>query len=312
MSEVSVANARTSPPAALRRRRGTAASRRSALAGLLFVLPAAALLAVFFGAPLVLSLVMSFFEWPLFGRRTPVGLDNYTAILGDDIALRSVGFTLYYTALVTVITLVVSFLLALLVQTGGRAIGFFRTAIFIPSAIGFGLAGLLWGFLYNAQIGVFSEILQGIGLADGPVLFFQSQTTSLWAVVVMVVWKSLGLNTLVMLVGLQSIPAELHEAARVDAASWWQRTRMITLPLMRPTFALLLVLGVSGALLSFDQFFVLTAGGPDRSTITVVYAIYRAAFTQFQLGYAAALGVVLMLIIVLVNLVQLRFLRSEG
>ncbi|WP_125132813.1 sugar ABC transporter permease [Microbacterium sp. 10M-3C3] len=293
------------------RRRPTALSRRSAATGAAFVLPAALLLVVFFGAPLSLSIVMSFFDWPLFGQRTPVGLDNYAAILDDDIAMQSIGFTLYYTVLVTVLTFVVSFFLALLVQKGGRAVGFFRTAIFIPSAIGFGLAGLLWGFLYNAQIGVFSGFLQALGLADGPVLFFQTQTSSLWAVIVMVVWKSLGLNTLVMLVGLQSIPVELYEAARVDGASWWQRTRLITLPLMRPTFALLLVLGVSGALLSFDQFFVLTAGGPDRSTITMVYAIYRAAFTQFHLGYAAAIGVVLMVVLLLVNIVQLRFLRTK-
>lgn len=293
------------------RRHPSSLGRRAAATGAAFVLPAAVLLVIFFGAPLVLSLVMSFFDWPLFGDRQPVGWENYAQILSDDIVLQSIGFTLYYTALVTIITFVVSFALALLVQRGGRAVGLFRTAIFIPAAIGFGLAGLLWGFLYNAQIGVFSNLLQIVGLADDPVLFFQSQTSSLWAVIVMVTWKSLGLNTLVMLVGLQSVPAELYEAARMDGASWWQRIRFITLPLMRPTFALLLVLGISGALLSFDQFFVLTAGGPDRSTITVVYAIYRAAFTQFHLGYAAAIGVVLMIVILLINVVQLRFLRTR-
>lgn len=310
----------TTVPARVTRRRPVRSGRRPsggmqrhrAVAGLLYVTPAALLLVLLFAAPTLLSLVMSFYDWPIFGTPEPVGLDNYARILGDDIVRESIGFTLFYTVVVTAVTFVLAFALALLVQRGGRAIGLFRTAIFVPSAVGFGLAGLLWGSLYNAQVGVFSGILQAVGLADGPVLFFDEPSTALTSVVVMVVWKSVGLNMLVMLVGLQSIGTELYEAARVDGASWWQRLRFITLPLMRPTFALLLVLGVSGALLSFDQFFVLTAGGPDRSTITVVYAIYRAAFTQFDLGYAAAIGVVLMLVLIVVNLVQLRFLRPRA
>lgn len=296
-------------PAASRRPRGPRS--RQAVVGLLLISPAALLLVVFFALPVLLSVVMSFYDWPLFGTPEPVGLDNYVRMFSDDIVRSSIGFTVLYTVLVTAVTFVVSFALALLVQRGGRAVGVFRTTFFLPSAIGLGLAGLLWGFLYNAQIGIFSSVLQALGLSRDPVLFFDSQSSSLWAVIVMVTWKSVGLNMLVMLVGLQSIPAELYEAARMDRAGWWDRMRYITLPLMRPTFALLLVLGVSGALLSFDQFFTLTAGGPDRSTITVVYAIYRAAFTQFRLGYAAAIGVVLMVLLIIINLLQLRFLRPR-
>ncbi len=293
-------------------RRGLTKAVRESISGLVFVLPATILLVIFFAVPLVTSGVMSFFNWPIFGEPEPNGVSNYVRALQDPIVLNSIAFTLFYTVLVTALTLVLSFGLAVLVQRGGRAIGLFRTAIFLPSAIGLGLAGLLWGFLYNAQVGIFSALGQWLGLADGPILFFDTQGSALASVVVMVLWKSLGLSMLVMLVGLQGIPTELYEAARIDGASGGQQLTQITLPLMRPTFALLLVLNLSGALLSFDQFFTMTAGGPDQSTLTIVFAIYRAAFTQLQLGYAAALGVLLMALVVLVNLIQLAVVRGRN
>lgn len=291
--------------------RGRSKRQRDALVGLSLVLPATILLVVFFAVPLVLSAVMSLHNWPLFKSPTFVGLDNYLRVLQDEVVRNSFGFTVLYSVIITILSLAISFGLALLVQRGGLLMGFVRTTMLLPAAVGMALTGLLWGFLYNAQIGVFSSIAQALGLASGPVLFLDTPTSALWSVVVMVLWKSLGLNMLVMLVGLQSIPAELYEAARIDGASRRQQLTWVTLPLMRPTVALLLVLSVSGALLSFDQFFTLTAGGPDQSTITVVYAIYRVAFTSYQLGYAAALGVVLMALLVVVNLVQLRFLRQK-
>jgi multiple sugar transport system permease protein len=127
----------------------------------------------------------------------------------------------------------------------------------------------------------------------------------------LVVWKFIGFQVLVLLVGLQSIPGELYEAARVDGASTLQRLRFITLPFLRPTLALLLILSITGSLLAFDQFLVLTKGGPDNSTITVMFAVYNTAFQRFALGKAAALSVVLLVALVILNAVQFKFLRPK-
>jgi multiple sugar transport system permease protein len=127
----------------------------------------------------------------------------------------------------------------------------------------------------------------------------------------MVVWKFVGFQVVVLLVGLQAIPGELYEAARVDGASTWQRLRYITVPSLKPTLALLTMLSITGSLLAFDQFLVLTHGGPDNSTITVVLALYNRAFQSFRLGSAAAEAVVLLVALILLNVVQLRLLRNR-
>jgi multiple sugar transport system permease protein len=126
-----------------------------------------------------------------------------------------------------------------------------------------------------------------------------------------VIWRFAGFQMLILLTGLQSIPLELYEAARVDGATRWQAFRRITVPLLRPTLALLLVLSITGSLLAFDQFFILTQGQPDNSTITMVMVIYREAFFCFNLGSAAALSVVVLIVLVALNVLQLRILRHD-
>ena len=134
---------------------------------------------------------------------------------------------------------------------------------------------------------------------------------ALFSVITLVVWKFVGFQVIVLLVGLQSIPEDLYEAARVDGASTFQRLRYITVPGLKPTLALLTVLSITGSLLAFDQFYVLTHGGPDNSTVTVVLALYNKAFQSFRLGDAAAEAVVLLVVLVIINVIQLRLLRRR-
>jgi multiple sugar transport system permease protein len=129
---------------------------------------------------------------------------------------------------------------------------------------------------------------------------------ALFSTIVMVIWRFAGFNMLILLTGLAAIPTDVYEAARVDGARSWQTFRHITLPLLRPTIALMLVLSITGSLLAFDQFFILTRGGPDGSTVSMVMVVYREAFTQFDLGGAAALSVLLLIALVLLNAIQLR------
>ena len=278
--------------------------------GWLFVLPCLLFIATFFILPLGMTLWMSLHDWPLFGPKAFNGLQNYAALLHDDSFWDSVVFTTKYTLVVTPALFISAFALALLVQRPGRLTGLFRTAYFLPVVIGMSAASLLWVWLYNDQVGVFSAVLMKLDLIDEPVQWFDSANSALLSIVWMVTWKMTGFTMVLLLVGMQAIPVDIYEAARIDGATPWAQMRYITLPLMRQTFALALTVSVIGSYLAFDQFYIMTHGGPQNSTLSVVYWIYRAAFTYSKVGYASAMSVVLLLILMVMSVVQLYLLRS--
>jgi multiple sugar transport system permease protein len=172
------------------------------------------------------------------------------------------------------------------------------------------VASLLWVWLLHDQVGVISDVLMKLHVLREPLQWLDGTDTALAGIVVMVLWKASGFTMVLLLVGMQAIPDDLDEAARIDGATRTQRLRYVTLPLLRRTFALALVISIIGSFLAFEQFFILTRGGPHNSTISVVYWIYRAAFVQFRLGYAAAMSVVLLVLLVLLSVLQLRLLRD--
>jgi multiple sugar transport system permease protein len=293
------------------RRRRTGLGRRRQLTGAVLSLPAIALLGIFFLWPLARTIFMSFFDWPMLGAAEFSGLENYAKAFGDEEFLRAVGFTLVYTVLTTPLLLVVGFALAMLVSRRTRAARFFQTIYFLPVVIGFASGSFLWLFMWQSDVGPTTQLLGTLGLVDPSKNFFADYWGALLIVVGMVTWKVAGLQMLLLLSGLQSIPVEVNEAARMDGATGWQVFRHVTLPLLRPTLALVLVFSVAGSLLAFDQFYILTTGGPANSTITAVYQIYRTSFIQFDLGYGAALSLLLMLVLGLVSAVQMLLLRNS-
>jgi multiple sugar transport system permease protein len=265
---------------------------------------------VFFLLPLALVFWMSVNRWPLLGNPQVNFPDNYSAISDNQLFVDSVWFTLKYTAIVTVVLSVVALGLALLVQERRPGVGFLRTAYFLPGAVGFAAASLLFYGFYS-EIGPLDWILQELGIVDEPVNWIGTPNMALFSTIAMVIWRFAGFNMLILLTGLQAIPTDVYEAARSDGASRWQTFRYITLPLLRPTIALMLVLSITGSLLAFDQFFILTRGGPENSTVSMVMVIYREAFTRFDLGGAAALSVLLLVVLVTLNALQLRVLERE-
>jgi multiple sugar transport system permease protein len=285
-------------------------ARARSLQGIGYATPTAVIVGVFFLVPLGLVFWMSVNRWPLLGSPELNFPDNYTKIPDNQLFVDSVWFTLKYTAIVTVLLSAVALGLALLVQERRPGVGFLRTAYFLPGAVGFAAAALLFYGFYTGS-GPLDGILQGLGIADEPVDWLGTPNMALFSTIAMVIWRFAGFNMLILLTGLQSIPAEVYEAARSDGASRWQTFRYITLPLLRPTIALMLVLSITGSLLAFDQFFILTRGGPDNSTVSMVMVIYREAFTRFDLGFAAALSVLLLLALVVFNVLQLRVLGRE-
>ncbi|NUP40366.1 MAG: sugar ABC transporter permease [Nonomuraea sp.] len=287
------------------------ADRRHAATGLAFVSPALVFTALLFVLPLGLTVWMSLHDWPLLGEPTFIGLDNYGRVLTDGTFRDSLLFTAKYTVLVTIAIFAVAFGLALLVNRARPGVGLFRTAFFLPTVVGLGAASLLWSWLYNPRFGYLPDLVVRLGLADSPPQWMLSSTGALICVIVMVVWKTAGFNMLLLLVGMQSIPREEYEAARIDGAGPTQQFFFITLPRMKATITLALALSLTGSYLAFEQFFIITRGNPAGSTLTAVFASYKAAFTQFKLGLAAAVGVVLLIVIGLLNLVQIRLMRRE-
>lgn len=293
-------------------RRG-ARLRRKQLAGLLFVAPALILVVTFFVIPLGMAFWMSLHNWPLLGRPRFIGIGNYTRLLQDAQFWSSMRFTVYYTVIVTIAIFAVAFPLALFAEKSQPLTKFYRTAFFLPVVVGFGSASLLWSWLLDVDSGLFSSAAQYLGLTANRVNFLADFDTTFWSIVIMVVWKTAGFNMIILLTGLQGISTEVQEATRMDGASSWQRFRRITLPLMRRTIALALILSVAGSMLAFDQFYIIADGGPQNSTVTAVYWIFSQSFVSFRLGYGAALSMVLLLILVVISVVQLRLLRTpEG
>jgi multiple sugar transport system permease protein len=281
------------------------------LTGLLFVLPCLIFIGVFFITPLIMTAWMSLHDWPLLGSKAFIGLENYRDLLTDKQFWRSLWFTTQYTLLVTPCIFLLGFVLALVVQLPLRGIGFFRTVYFLPVVIGLGTSSLLWVWLLNDRVGLINKLLLDLGLIEKSVVWLGNKTLALTAVVISVVWKTVGLTMILLLGGLQSIPREFYEAARVDGANFWTQLRFITLPLLRRTFALALLLSVIGSYLAFDQFYILTSGGPRNQTISVVYWIFNNSFIYFDMGYGSALSMVLLLVLMLLSGLQLYLLRDD-
>jgi multiple sugar transport system permease protein len=291
-----------SPPRrpARRRRRAT---HGGAIAGWLYATPTALFVLLLFVLPLLLVLQMSGSDWPLLGGNQGWNLpDNYEDAVTNRFFTDSVVFTLKYTILTTVILLALALGLGLLVQESSRWKGLLRTSFLIPSALGLASASLLFYVLYSPIAGPFADLMAAWGFT-----FLGTPDGALWSTIFLIVWRYAGFYMLLMLVGLQGIPDDVYEAARIDGASRWQTFCSVTLPLLRPTLALTTVLCVTGSLLAFEQFYILTKGGPDNSTITIVQLIYSVAFQgPNNLGVAAALSVIVLLALVVINIAQIR------
>ncbi|MQA12284.1 MAG: ABC transporter permease subunit [Pseudonocardiaceae bacterium] len=286
-------------------------SRGRRLTGLLLVAPAVLLVTVFFLIPLGSTVWISLHKWPLLGEPEWVGLANYEAIPGDRTFLQALLFTLLYTAIITPVLFAIGLGLALLVRRSQPGVGFFRTVWFMPYVVGLASASYLFLWLFNPRVGFANKILQQLGIIDQPVQWMNSVPTALFAVTVMVVWKVVGFHMLLLMSGLQSIPDEVHEAALVDGSGPLSTLVRVTLPLMRRTIALVLVFSVAGSLLAFEQFFIMTSGGPGNRTLTIVYWIYHSSFTNFQLGYGSAMSVVVLVVLMCISGVQLAVLRDR-
>ena len=279
--------------------------------GFFFVAPALAFVTVFFLFPVMMTLWMSLHDWPLLGDASFVGMANYVDSFGDEGWLRSLGFTAKYALAVTPPIFLIGLGLAIAVKDARPGVGFLRVSYFLPVVVGLGASSLLWIAMLNGRVGITNRVMQDLSLIEEPLLWFNDHSQALLAVVMSITWKTVGLTMILLMAGLQAIPTELKEAGMVDGANRRQLFRRITFPLLRPTFALALLLSFIGSILAFDQFFIMTRGGPRNSTLTAVYWIYNRSFVSFDLGYGASLSVILLLILLGLTVIQLRLLRGH-
>lgn len=314
MTQQTVARQRAIAPRTLGgrtgKRRKTGVVRRPRM-GMLFVAPAFIFVAVFVLFPLGFAIYMSVTNWPLIGSYHFTGVSNYAALGKDPGFIHSVLFTLLYTGIVTIPILVVGYGLACLVRSNRRGSVFLRTAFFLPYIVGLPTLSYIMLLELQPKSGAVNFILAKLGLTNGMTAWLVNTNLALAATCILVIWFASGFTMVLLLGGMQSISQDLYESADVSGANWWQKELHVTVPLLRPTIALSMIISLIGSFLAFNQFFILTQGGPGTSTFTIVMWIYQTAFVSLHVGAAAAMSVVLVAVVGLISAVQFVLLRDN-
>ena len=290
-------------------------SDRETVAGWAFVTPALALITVFFAIPVCGAFLLSFTDFDLYSIADPgstrfIGLKNYHDLFGSPLFWTALRNTLFFVVVGGPLSVLASLGAALLVN--GKLVRFkpfFRSAFFAPWVTTLVAVALVWRYIYHPQYGPLDAMLVKLGLPA--IDWLGSPRWAMPAIILLSVWKNFGYNMLVFLAGLQSIPEELYEAAALDGASAWQRFRHITLPMLGPTFIFVGVVTMIASFQIFSEPYVMTQGGPLKSTLTLVLFMYEEGFRWWRLGYAASIAVVLCLLTLAGTLVQLRLRREQ-
>lgn len=306
-----VGRAESGPSGRPRSRRGT---WRRSLTAWTFVLPFGVMILVFVAGPVLASLAMSFTDIRSADLRDPLGVNligfgNYTKLFSDELFWRSVVNTAIVVLAGVPLTLALGLAAAIGVNSGlTRFRSVFRVGYYLPVVTSIVAIAVVWRFLLQPESGLVNSLLRLIGVT-GP-NWLGSTTLALPSIIAMIVWRGLGFQMIIFLAGLQAIPKELYEAAKVDGAGAWKQFLNVTLPSLRPTLLFASVVGMIGLLFVFEEPFVMTRGGPLSSTTTVSFQIY-SQFGFGNYGYAAAMSYALFIAVVLLSILQFRLLRSD-
>ncbi|MEA4909695.1 MAG: sugar ABC transporter permease [Anaerolineaceae bacterium] len=279
----------------------------------LFLLPSLAIFVVFTFFPAIFSVVASLFRWNMPAKPVFIGFENYHYLFTDPfespVFWKSILNTGYF-ALGVPINLVVSLLLAMLLNRKIRGVGIFRTAFFLPAITSVAAVSVVWLWLFHpAQYGLFNSILIQLGL---PIQrWLRDPVLAMPCLIAVGVWSGMGYNIIIFLAGLQAIPRTLYEAARIDGAGPVTLFRFITLPLLGPTVFYILTVGLINSLKAFTEIDVMTQGGPLQATTTLSYYLYQSAFQFFQMGKASAVAVILFVILLILTWVEFRYVDQR-
>lgn len=283
---------------------------REAIAAYIFLAPFMIVFLIFVVRAVIVAVQMSFFEWHILRPNRPyIGLDNYAELLNDDVFLIALQNTIIFTALTVIGTTLVALAAAVAVTRPIKGQGFFRVLLYMPSLFSVGAVGLIWVWLLNTQFGIINYGLSFIGIR--PINWLGDPNLVIPALSLTTIWWGFGFPMLIFIAGLQGIPEQLYEAARIDGANSRQIFFRITLPLLRPTILFITVTGVISHFQVYGQPLIMTSGGPGRSSYTLIFYLYEVAWTAFRMGYGAAVAVVIALIMAVLTIFQFAFISRN-
>ena len=282
----------------------------------LLIAPTVLLLLLFSITPLFVAFVMSFTNMDLagianFANVDWIGMTNYLEIFKDEIFLQALSNTVVYVVIGVPLVIAMSLSIAIAINFGrGKVFEWFRVVFYMPSITNVVAVAVVWGFLFNPQYGLFNFILNTIGLPDVP--WLQDPFVAKLSLILLALWRAVGINMIIFLAALQGIPRTYYEAAALDGANTFQQMFKITIPLLRYAIFFVTVTTLIGWIQFFEEPFIMTEGGPLNSTTSLALFIYQNGFQLSNFGYAAAGSVVLFVLIITVTLIQFRVQKNEN
>jgi multiple sugar transport system permease protein len=283
--------------------------RAETLAAWAFILPALIGFVLFYAWPTVRSISISFTDWNMLSPARPVGLANYQKLLNDAVFWQSLKATGIYVIWNIPLQTVLALLLALLLVRFSR-VSFLRSLVIVPYLLPGVVVGLMGLWMLNPELGILNALLTRIGLHTQP--FLGSIQQAMPTIASINTWQYTGYTSLLLYTGMQSIPVTVYEAARIDGASAARQFFGITLPLLRPVMAFVVITSLIGSFQIFDTIAITTQGGPVNATRVIVWYIYEQAFTLYNMGYATAIAVALFAVLLIVTVIQLRLFRADS
>ncbi|MCR1972924.1 sugar ABC transporter permease [Clostridium sporogenes] len=258
--------------------------------------------------PMISSIIISFTEWNILTQPKWVGIKNYIDIFNDPLFYKSLKVTLLYTAFSVPINVVLSLFIALLLNNNIKHMNMYRTIYYLPAVVSGVVVSLLWAWIFNPEFGLLNNMLSKIGIEGCQWIYDEKWVIP--SLIIMGIW-GIGGGIIIYLSGLQSIPKDLYEAAKIDGASFWQNLIHITIPSMSPILLFTTLTSIIGSLQTFTQAYVMTEGGPNHGSLFYAYYVYKHAFTWHKMGKACALAWILFLIILFISLLVLKVSSSR-
>jgi len=275
----------------------------------IFLAPILIIFAAFVIYPFVYSIILSFTEFDA-GRYVFKGVENYQKLFKDKIFVTSIKNTFFYLILQVPITIILSVVLGVLIENRFlKGKSFFRMAIFLPTVTALVAYSMIFRLIFADQYGILNYLLGLIGV--GPVEWLTTAQGARFAIVIAIIWRWVGYNTVIVIAGLQSIPQSLYDAAVVDGANAWNRFWYITVPKLKPIILFIAITSTIGTLQLFDEPYTLTEGGPNNATLSIAMYLYSTSFRYFKFGYSSAMSIALMVLIGILSLIQFKMMGSE-
>jgi len=275
----------------------------------IFVAPYILHFLMFVAFPVIFSIVLTFHKWNIISPMEFIGLNNYIRLFEDAVFFKSIGNTLIFLVIHIPLQIIVALFIAEILNQNIKFRGFYRTAFFLPVVVSGVVVTMLWQQLYGFNSGLLNRILISVGLPK--VGWLIDPGMAMPSIAIMATWKNVGLYIILFLVGLQTVPPHYYEAAELEGANHWQKFFKITLPMINPTIFMVVILSTIGGFSLFIEPYIMTGGGPLNSTISAVFYIYKQGFFYYHMGYATTLGLFFAMLILLVIVIQKKFVEKS-